>query len=350
MAYKLFRTFRIRDCVKHTYRYELFVRGLYGEDPGDMSDNSTSDGQETVNCLRCNKPPSMFGGRLDKLHGKPREVLANWVSMSEEHLQNLLDAQLSNTGALFGIIVDTDESSGGAEGKGTMENAKAAIKAVSSIDDGAVNNFQVGPPQPDSRSTKVLDMLEWQPIKPPPSSSDLRKKTTHGTSSTNVNVLKILRDQRQMILTAEEKPASSDHHGPNRGQKGSQPSSTKASLCRCGNAHIDLTDDNDSANYTPGKKKAQTATAKAANTHPIPSPSQKAPQTNTSIADPSPQIENTNGFTIEALNDIEDDADDELQIIGEASIRRRRTLRTRTRTVLTYRSRSLSEAVVHPKN
>lgn len=350
MVYKLCRAFHIKDCVKERTRYKLFIRGLYGKDLRHTSESSTSDDEEIVNNLPCDKPHSIFGGRLDKLQGKSREVPANWLCMSEEHLQSLLIAQLSHTGALFGIIVDTDESVGEAEAKGTMENAGSALLSVSSTNDGAVDNLKVGSVQLDSRSTKVLDTPEWRPIKPSSSDRDPRKKTTHGTSSTNVNILKILRDQRQMILTAKEKPASSDHHGPNRGQKGSQPSSTKASLCRCGNAHIDLTDDNDSTNYTPGKKKAQTATAKAANTHPILSPSDKAPQTNTSIADPSPQIENTNGFTIEALNDIEDDADDELQIIGEASIRRRRTLRTRTRTVLTYRSRSLSEAVVHPTN
>ena len=334
------------DCLKDSCRYDSFIRGVYGEDPGDTAgDSSTDDDQESLKSLRCDKSTGIAGRRLDKLQGQLSAIPNKLTSLGEDEMQSLVDAQLSETGASFGVTVEPGHSVGDPEAEGT----KATIESVSTTTDGAVDYIKVESSQADSGLTKILDIPEWVPVKSLPGRRNDRKETSYRKSSAKFNTLKVLQDQQAKVIANDKKATLSiDHQADNR-QSQSHPLKNTAGRRRCC-AYVDLTDDNHLPVHLPRKKKSQAglfteaATAESADVHSTPQLSDTTPQTSASQgAGQSPNTETTKGPTIDALHDIQEDVDEEVQIIGTATVHQRRTVRTRTRTVLTYRSRSVSE-------
>ncbi|KAK4940453.1 hypothetical protein LTR10_019437 [Elasticomyces elasticus] len=349
MSYKLCRAFKKADCVKDSYRYDSFIRGVYREDSGDRAgDFSTDDDQEIVKSLRCEKSDGISAGRLEKLRGQPRAIPNRWISMGEEEVQCLVDTQLSETGALFGIIVDNDDSVAESEAKSTMDPTETTIQSVSTTTDGAIDYVKVETSQHESRLAKILDIPEWVPMKPLPGSRNARSRTSYRKFSAKFNALKVLQDQQATIVADDEKAALSLDQQADKRQAESQPFIDASVRRRCC-AYTDLRDDNNAEAQTSLFTVA--GSAESADVQPTHPPSDSIPQKNISHgADQPSKTATTNGPTIDTLHDIQEDVDEELQIIGTATIHQRRTVRTRTHTVLTVRSRSLSAAAAGLKH
>ncbi|KAI1614264.1 hypothetical protein EDD36DRAFT_221238 [Exophiala viscosa] len=354
VSYKLTRAFKKLDCLKGSPRYKSFIQGVYGEDYGDPADNSSSDDdQQILEDSPCDKSDGIFGGRLDKPRDQLRTGPDNWTSLGETEVQCLVDAQLSETGALFGVAGEGGDFMGEAEAGSTIGVAEATTQPVSTTNDGAADIVKVELSQFES-TTKVLDIPEWQPTKTLRGDRDAGKKTLGQRSSAKFNAFKVLEAQQATILAGDERTALSlDLHADTRRNEG-QPTTNVPSRRRS-SVYIDLTDDNDPSSHQPRKKHANTglvdynATIESTTLHPVVSPA-STPQANKPQDTNRPSaVKTTNGVTNDTLHDIieDEDEDDEVQLISTATVRQRRTVRTRTRTVLTYRSRSLSEAAGH---
>ncbi|KIV78136.1 hypothetical protein PV11_09884 [Exophiala sideris] len=350
VSYKLHRVFQKTHLVKGSSRYELFIRGVYGEDPVVTSDEySTDDDQDSVNSLRNDEPDNISGRGFNKLQGRSSVSTTNWLSIKEEELQGLVDTQLNGTSVLFGKTM-ADDSMAEPEANGTTDTTKAIATDSSATTNGAVDYVKVESSQSEPISTKVLDIPGWQPTKPLPSGRDPGKGLLRWRSSARFNAVKVLEDQHTTILAKDDKAAST--HEPQRETR----RFTNTSSRRRSSFYVDVEDDHYLPYNRPRKKKSQTdpfaeaASTKTADNHPTRSQTDTIPQINTSqTAEQPPNTESSNGFTVETLNNIQEEADDELEIIG-TTIRQRRTVKTRTQTVLTVRSRSASEAAFGAKH
>ncbi|KAK5020686.1 hypothetical protein LTS07_011478 [Exophiala sideris] len=87
-----------------------------------------------------------------------------------------------------------DDSIGEPEADGIMDTIKATLSEVSATMDEAMESVKIELVQSELMSTRVLDILEWQPTKVLQSDGDLKKNTPRWNSSTRFNALKVLED------------------------------------------------------------------------------------------------------------------------------------------------------------